>query len=159
MITKTEKYKVKIDTPWIKKGQTATHRIISKMYNKVPGIPKMEDFPDMFDPIYKLEDGIEVCINDLVWREKSGVVKQVQLKQIHIDNDSKVFGTSKACEKWLNSTAKKAEKLMLEQNRESSFQTLKAWANKLNDLESLSMKDLYKIRDGIQGSISNMERI
>lgn len=156
MITKTGKYRVKINTPWTVKDEVATPDTL-----RWPANVKLDlsDFSEVFAPIYKLEDGAEVCLSDLVWREKSGVVKQVQFNTTHIGNNSKVFGTSEACEEWLSSAAQKAQKLMLKENRDSSFQTLKAWANKLNDLEGLSYHDLANIRNGIQTSIKNMERI
>jgi len=157
MIAVTNKYRVKIDTPWTVKDEVTT----SDTIRRPAGVQKfnLDKFPDVFAPIYQLEDGTQVCLHDLVWREKNGGVKQVQFSQIHIDNNSKIFGTSQACEEWLEKNAENIKTQMLEQNRGSSFQTLKAWANKLNDLDSLSPKDLLKIRDGIQGSIQNMEQI
>lgn len=151
MIVKTNKFRVKIDVPLYAKDE-----IVVKCFP--PGI-QYEDFPDVFEPVYKLEDGSERCIGDHIWRSKNYEVKSTLFSIIHITQDTPIFGSKKACEKWLEKNAKNIKTELLKQNRDSSFQTLKAWANKLDNLEKLSYRDLELIRDGIRTSIKNIERI
>lgn len=151
MITKTNKFKVKIRVPLYNKGEIV-HKVLP------PGI-QHEDFPDVFEPVYKLDDGTEICLGDQIWRSKNYEVKSTSFSAIHIEQDTPIFGTREACEKWLEENANNIKTELLKQNRDSSFQTLKAWANKLDNLEKLSFRDLELISDGIRTSIKNIERV
>lgn len=160
MIQKTDRYRSIISSPWIPRGQ-----IFHKTYlqNEVFLVPNKspEDYPDMFQVLYELEDGTEVCFGDNVWREKNGVVRSVIFGQVHVDKNSKVFGTSEACEKWLKENADNIRAELTKQCADSSFMTLKAHAKRLeNEVavpENISIKNIIKISEGITKSLENIE--
>lgn len=152
MITKTDKFKVKIVTPLdFEVGEIHTYHE-GDMWHA-------EDYPDVFEPIYKLEDGTELCLGDMVWRSKNYEVKSTPFSKIHIEQDTPIFGTREACERWLEKNAENIKTELLKQNKDSSFQSLKSWVSRLNNLEELSWSDLNKIRNGLQTCIKNIEEI
>lgn len=86
-LTKIEKVRCRIDSPWTTKGVT--------WYESETNNFQFEDYPEMFEQIYAFEDGREVVLNDLVYRIKtkgySRIVASVQLQQCHISGEVEVF--------------------------------------------------------------------
>jgi len=157
MITKTKKYKTKINTPWVSKGDISHSDYI--IMNYFPEGKKPEDYPDIYEPVYRLEDGTEICLGEPIWRSKNYEVKSTNFNHVHINQNTPIFGTRENCEKWLKTNAKNIRTELLKQNSNSSFQTLKSLVKKLDSMEELSWSDLYKIREGLNNCISNIENI
>lgn len=149
MITKTNKFRVKINTPWIKVGEVFHNPYV---------VENPEEYPDVFEPIYTLEDGVEVCIGDLVWRSKNYEVKSVKFSDVHINNDTPIFGKRISCENWLEKNATNIKAELLKQNRSSSFQTLKVLVNKLDKIDNLTISEIKGLQEAIKQSINNIER-
>lgn len=156
MIVKTNNYKFIAEAlDYDKGGIISQERLLAE--HNVFG----SDLPHLLAKVYVLEDGTAVCEGDLVWREKNYVVKQVQFKQIHVEQQSKLFGTSEGCENWLQKNADNVKAELLKQNKDSSFQTLKAWVSKLEKEtdfpENMSIKNVINIAKGLRQSIKNIE--
>lgn len=154
MIKETEYVKVVLDNPWLKKGNIIHCSDVLENLKCRP-----EDFPDIFKIVYDLGDGGEACLGDLVWRSKNYEVKSVIFTEVHLHQQTPVFSSRESCEKWLEKNAKNISKELLKQNRSSSFQTLKSWVEKLNNLDELTYNELILIREGINKSIENIEKL
>jgi len=157
MITKTKKYKIKIHTPWASKGDISDADDILMPYFKEGENP--ESYPDIYEPVYRLEDGTEICLGEPIWRSKNYEVKSTKFSSVHISQKTPIFGTRKNCEKWLKTNAKNIKTELLKQNSKSSFQTLKLFVKQLDNMEELSWRELSKIREGLKRCISNIENI
>lgn len=155
MITQTEKYKVILENPWMPIDTITDQFVLCSKH--LPVGKKPESYPDVFAAIYQLEDGTELCLGEPIWRSKNYEVRSTNFNQIHIAQNTPIFGTRENCEKWLEKNAKNIRTELLKQNRDSSFQTLKAWVNKLDDLSKVSYDDLLKIKEGLNTCIENIE--
>lgn len=152
MAKQTNKFKVKINTPF-------TDDIGSVYINDELAAINASDYPDIYEPIYVLEDGTEVCLGEQIWRSKNYEVKSTRFSEAHISQKTPIFGTRKNCEKWLKKNSDNIKTELLKQNSDSSFQTLKSLIYKLDGLETLTPKDLETIRDAMKNCISNIERV
>ena len=152
MITKTNKFKIKIDTPFTdEKG--------SIYINDRNSAVNAEEYPDVFEQMYELEDGTEVCLGDPIWRSKNYEVRSTRFNLAHISQNTPIFGTRVNCEKWLETNARNIKVELLQQNSDSSFQTLKALVYRLDGLETLTYGDLNTIRESMKNCILNIENV
>lgn len=154
MITKTNEYKFIAEALAYSKGTIVTKKFIEDEH----GIPP-DKYTHLLQTIYKLEDGTKICLGEQIWRSKNYEVKSTTFSQIHIDQNTPIFGTRKNCEKWLEINADNIKAELLKQNSDSSFQTLKVLVDKLDNMENLSWSDLYKIREGLKTCIKNIENV
>lgn len=156
MITKTNKYRVKVDTPFFELPKDSFFEY-SPVYPWVA-----DDYPEMFEAVYRLQDGSEKCIGDTVWRSKNYEVKSVMFSNIHVSQETPLFGTQVACEQWLEKNANNIKATILKQNRDSSFKNLKLWTSQLEEEvaspEKMSIANVIKISKMISNSIENIEK-
>ena len=95
-LIKTEKYKVKIKTPWYDKGDVVspTNQVACELY------------PDLFQPLYQFE-GLEeyYCLGDTLWRVTTknyiDTVKTVAFSLVHLEQDIELFPTKELAEEFL----------------------------------------------------------
>lgn len=136
-LTKTNKFKIKIDTPWTK---------MSEIVENGDNFFGIQNFPELYEPLYQFEDGTLVSINDTVYRIKTEgynrIIKSIKLMKVHIDGELEVFPNIETANKKLKEEENQASVRIKESSEKNILNTIKILTN-IKDFDKLT---LYEIK-------------
>lgn len=116
-LIKTQRYKVKIETPQYTKGEI--------IYDPTAPVA-CQSYPDLFQPLYEFEDLTEYyCLGDTLWRiatkNYEDTVKTVMFSEAHLSGNIELFPTKELAEQFL---AEKESKIVEKYSQSSIWNCL-----------------------------------
>ena len=134
-LIKTEKYKVKINTPWIDKGDITkpTYQIACELY------------PDLFQPLYAFKELDKYyCLGDTLWRVTTknyeDTVKTVMFSEAHLSNNIELFPTRELAEQFLAQKESKRVERYSQSSIWNCLESIALFSNK--NIDDLTVKEI-----------------
>ena len=135
-LIKTEKYKVKIENPWLTKGEVFNKDVIGG---------DVEDYPEVFQELYQFE-GLEeyYCLGDVLWRVVTknyiDTVKSVGFSLTHLDQNIEIFPTKELAEEFLAQKENKRTERYSQSSIYNCLEYIALFSNK--DIDKLTIKEI-----------------
>lgn len=148
-LIKTEKYKVKIQTPWYDKGDV--------LYEPMVQIA-CELYPDLFQPLYQFEKLDKYyCIGDTLWRIKTknydDIVASVNLTELHLSGNIELFPTKELAEQFLAQKENKRTERYSQSSIWNCLEYIALFSNKNTD--DLTVKEIKENLAVINNQVNN----